>query len=331
MAGERHQSRGTSWKPSAQLAGIAFGLVGMVTGVAGLYIAWQTQSEQTDIKLTAYPSASEADLTHEGLGIRVELVNQSLRPVIIRSASLWRGSAKIGDAVGYVADVATLDRTNSDPAAVSRARLRFPITVDARAGRTFALLVDVWRPIVTAPTASAQRTARRALGDLLAVLSKLPERGPGLVQLRIDRAPGGSQWFPVRSTALRAVYPEAIKDASAATPEPQARLWVVGRIASGTTLEGLTIRRTLAAPDQAALVRLTIWKHGSPSSTSTKRPSIGQQLTTFPLRRLGRGAYVAVFEVGGKVIAHTSFAIPLSRGCTKDASSAASTPTWCGP
>jgi hypothetical protein len=209
--------------------------------------------------------------------------------------------------------------------------LRLPITVDARSGRTLGLLVDVWRPVVAAPSASAQRSARRSLGDLLAVLGKLPDVGEGLVRLRVDRVPGGSQWFAVRSAAPRAVYPEAIKDASAAIPEPQARLWVVGRITAGNSLEGLTIRRTLAAADQADLVRLTLWRHGSPGSSSAVRPSIGQQLTMFPLRQLRRGAYVAIFEVGGKVVAHTSFAVPLARSCTAGAATADSTPAWCGP
>ena len=54
-----------------------------------LYIAWNTTSQEAAVVLNAYPTASSDDLTHVGFGVRVQLVNESLRPVIVEKASLW--------------------------------------------------------------------------------------------------------------------------------------------------------------------------------------------------------------------------------------------------
>ena len=69
-------------------AGLIFSLIAMVTGCLSLYVAWRTSSEEAAIVLNAYPTASADDLTHAGFGVRVQLVNESLRPVIVENASL---------------------------------------------------------------------------------------------------------------------------------------------------------------------------------------------------------------------------------------------------
>ena len=44
--------------------------------------------EQAEVRLAAYPTASPDDITPQGLGVRVVLVNESLRPIVLRSAAL---------------------------------------------------------------------------------------------------------------------------------------------------------------------------------------------------------------------------------------------------
>jgi hypothetical protein len=43
------------------------------------------------------------------------------------------------------------------------------------------------------------------------------------------------------------------------------------------------------------------------------RPVVGQQERLFPLARLPAGAYTAVFELAGQVVAYQEFSLPLRR------------------
>jgi hypothetical protein len=100
-------------------AGLVFGLVGMITGTLSLYITWRATSEESATVVSAFPTASSSDLTHAGFGVRTQLVNKSLRPVIVQNASLWVDGNKISDATGYLDDPRLLDRSSVSPGAIT--------------------------------------------------------------------------------------------------------------------------------------------------------------------------------------------------------------------
>jgi hypothetical protein len=315
----------------AQGAGVAFGLVGMATGITSLFLAWQVHSEETAVVLTAYPAATPSDLTHEGLALRVGLVNQSLRPIIVRDASLWQGEKRVGDAAGYLEDVKLLEQSTVNPAAISDARRDLPITLEAREGRTVAVLIDVWKPIVTAASPAAELKARRELNRFRDTIERLPNTGTSPVRLRIGRVPGGAQWFDVRSLVPPGVYPEAIRDASALVEQDRVSLWSVDPVPKGTRLIGLRLRRTVAGAGQVDVVRLTVWKERSRRSESVTRPVVGEQAALFPLPPLPPGAYTSAFELGDRVVTHFAFRLPWRRQHRCDAPSAEAPPgpSWC--
>jgi hypothetical protein len=312
----------------AQGAAITFGVVGMLTGITSLFLTWQARSEETAVVLAAYPTASPSQLTHEGLAIRFEVVNQSLRPIIVRAASLWQRGEKIGDATGYLDDVRLVERSTIDPSAVTDARRDLPITLPARDGRALVLLIDVWNPVVNASSSVAEVAARRRLNRFLGAVSRLPAEGRGSVQLRVDRVPGGSQWFPLRSLAPPGVYPQAIRDASAVARQAGASFWLIEPAVARGKLTGVVVRRSFAGAGQVDLVHLHLWKQRSLFRRSFTRPVVGQQSTLFPLAALADGQYIVTAELGGRVLATYSFALPW-RGATCHGGATSIEPRWC--
>jgi hypothetical protein len=312
----------------AQGAAITFAIVGMLTGITSLLLTWQARSEETAVVLAAYPTTTPSNLTHEGLAIRFEVVNQSLRPIILRSASLWQRGEKIGDATGYLDDVRLVERATIDPAAITDARRDLPITLPARDGRALVLLIDVWNPVVNASTSVVEVAARRRLNRFLGTVSRLPAEGRSSVQLRVDRIPGGSQWFPVRSFAPAGVYPQAVRDASAVARLAGGSFWLIEPVVGRGKLAGVVVRRSFAGAGQVDLVDVTVWKQGSPFRRSFTRPVVGQQSTLFPLSGLPQGQYIVTADLGDRVLATYSFALPW-RGDACRAGATSLEPRWC--
>jgi hypothetical protein len=305
---------------------VIFGLVGMITGTLSLYITWQTTSQEAAVVLDSYPAASSEDLTHAGFGVRAQLVNESLRPVIVENASLWIDGRKTSDATGYLADPGVLDRSSAAPAEITDSRLDFPISMNAREGRSVAILMDVWQPIVSAADSTAALNARQELNQLMTSVDSLASGGERRIELGLELAPGGFQRFPIRGLVEPGVYPEAIRDASAIQRQAPLQNWVVEPRLAGNELEGLALRRRFAGGGQVDLVQLDIWRERSQFHQTYTRPVLGQQARLFPFR-LPAGAYVATFRLGGDVIAHRSFSVPWREArCGLDD---AVGPVWC--
>jgi hypothetical protein len=290
-------------------AGVVFGLVGMLTGGLSLYITWRTTSQESAVVLDAYPTASPDELTHAGFGVRVQLVNESLRPVIVQSASLWVEDEEIADATGYLANPQLLDQSAIAPAAITDGRLDFPISMNAREGRSVAILMDVWRPVVTAVDTDAALSARRQLNQFLTSVASLASGGEREIELGLDLAPGGFQRFGIRGLVEPGIYPEAIRDASAIQRQAPLQNWLVEPLVARGKLDGLSLRRRFAAGGQVDLVQLDVWDVRSERHWAYERPILGQQAQLFP-PELSGGAYIATFRLGEEVIAHRSFTVP---------------------
>lgn len=308
-------------------AGLIFGLVGMITGTLSLYVAWRTTSEEAAVVLEAYPTASADDLTHAGLGVRAQLVNESLRPVIVQGASLWVDGRETTTAVGYLPDAQLLDDSAASPAAISDARLAFPLSLNAREGRSVAILMDVWTPVVTVEGDEAL-VARRKLNQLLTSVGSLATGSDRHIELGLDLVPGGFRRFDIRGLVEPGVYPEAIRDASAIQRQGPLETWLVQPRLEEDDLKGLTLRRRFAAGGQVNLVRLDVWNVQSQLHRAYERPLLGQQAQLFPLD-LPDGAYVATFRLDDEVVAHRSFTVPWRE--TRCGLEQATGPVWCPP
>jgi hypothetical protein len=284
---------------------LLFGLIGMLTGITGLLFAYQSQHEQQVVSFAAYPTAGADDLTVGGLGVRLQLVNQSLRPVIVRNASLWQGKTRLADATGYLRDARELALANVDPDSVKAKIAQFPLNLGAREGRSAALLLDVWNGV-----SGDAATAALAVDKLNLTLNAL---GPGArpnppFELELDLAPGGARRFPIVTLPPINVNQQAGATASGTEPS-----WVITPLGQPPRLIGLLLRHATAGEGDVELARLDLWKQGSPNERSIERPVIGREATTFPLADLASGAYTVAFSVDGKIVANRSFSLPWRR------------------
>ena len=299
-------------------SGLIFGLVGALTGTTGLFFSYRAEHEQAAIRFAAYPSASAGDLTSAGLGIRMQLVNQSLRPVIVRGASLWVGTTQLASATGYLKDPRGLARAADDPGAVTAAQSDFPLNLNAREGRTAALVFDFWNVPGTAAS------GLRRLNLVLAGLGPAAEAATNeRFDLELSLAPGG-----VRRFALQ-VLPQT----SAADEQTASEAWLVSPLGQGQRLVGLLLRRA-SAGRAVDFVRLDVWKQGSTTHSAIVRPVTGAQAALFPLQGLTDGAYTATFELDGNVIAVRGFSIPWRRehcatGFQEAPAGGPGAATWC--
>lgn len=287
-------------------------LVGMVTGVTSLYISWQSTREEAEVRLSAYPTASPDDITPQGLGVRVVLVNESLRPIVIRSAALVLDGEAVSQAIGWIDDVRLLEGTASDPSRTSAAQQTFPIGLAAREGKSVAFVMDVWTPFVDASSEADQSAARGTFRQLTATLASLPsDASASRLQLRIDHVPGGSELYPVRAVTVPSGSVDAIESAAALLRQVPPQFWVVDLLERDRRLAGLTLRRRIAGADEIDLVRLDLWNVRTEAHRKLVRPVVARQQTLFPLSNLPRGRYIATFQVGGRVVAYRSFAVPI--------------------
>jgi hypothetical protein len=301
----------------------------MLTGVLGLVFSYRAQQEQEVVKFAAYPSAGLSDLTGGGLGVRVQLVNQSLRPVIVRSASLWQGKKRLAAATGYLPNARVLDRADADPSTLVSGLADFPLNLGAREGRAAAFVLDVWSGVSDSPSRAAA-AARNNLNLTLKALD--PDWSPKLpLTLELDLSPGGHRRFALKDLNPLTAAQRATQEVATA---PQAN-WVVAPLGSPPKLIGLLLRHASAGIGEVDLVRLDVWKQDSSLHRSITRPVLSEQATTFPLIELPRGAYAVTFELGGRVIANRSFSLPWRRepcavGLQEAATSDGSpSPAWC--
>jgi hypothetical protein len=294
-------------------AGFIFGLAGLLTGALSLFLTWRVSQEEAAVALQAYPTADPTDLTHEGFGLRVEIVNRSLRPVIVRRASLWAHGAKLSEATGYLEDAKILDASAANPEAVTQRKRQLPITVNAREGRTVAFLMDVWTPIVTATSPTEEQGARRRLNQFLTRVGSPAASQDEEIELRVEHVPGGGGSFPVRNLRSPPAYLEAIRSASSVQKQLLSNFWLVGPHVRRNEFVGLVLRRRFSGTGQVDLVRVDVWREGSLYHRGLSRPVVAQQSTLFPLPGLPAGAYKATFRLGDNVVAYQSFVLPWRR------------------
>lgn len=303
-------SRRLAWLPGLNLT-LLIALIGMATGLTSLYIGWQSNREESALRLSAYPSASLADITPQGLGVRVELVNESLRPIVLRSAQLLLDGEVVSTATSWVDDVAALDAAASQPARLALAQKTFPIGLRAREGNSVVLMMDVWSPVIEAASEEDKSAARGSFRQLTATLASLPTEGAeSRLKLRLDHAPGGKSDYAVAAATVPTSSENAIESAGALVRRVPPRLWVVDRLARSGKLEGLTLRRRFAGADEIDLVTLDVWDVRSQLHRTLTRPVVARQQTLFPLTDLPKGAYIATFRLGDDVVAYTSFSVP---------------------
>ena len=261
-------------------------LVGMATGVTSLYITWRSTSEEAALRLTAYPTASQADITPQGLGVRVELVNESLRPVVLRSAELHPGregrrqgerldrrcrAARAGDLGADAPRCVTADVPHRSGSTRGQERRAHDGRLDS---------------VRRASSDADESAARGSFRQLTATLASLPEDQEQPAKGEARPRSGWNDLYPVTAVNVPASSVDAIETAGALLRRVPPQFWVVDLLARGKELEGITLRRRFAGADEVDLAQLDVWNVRSPFHRTSTRPVVARQQTLFPLDNL---------------------------------------------
>ena len=216
----------------------------------------------------------------------MELVNESLRPIVLRSAELVLDDQTVSKASGWISDVGLLENAASDPSRLVASQRSFPIGLQAREGKSVVLLMDLWSPFVTAASETDKSTARGTFRQLTATLASLsPDGESSRLELRLDHVPGGSHTYPVMAASAPTSSIEAMESAAAMLRRIPQRFWVADLLGKGKHVTGLTLRRRFAGADEIDLAQLDVWNVRTPFRRTLDRPVIARQQTPVPATR----------------------------------------------
>ncbi|KKK83932.1 hypothetical protein LCGC14_2788430, partial [marine sediment metagenome] len=219
--------------------------------VAGLSydISRGVREEQQTVALEIDAAANIRDFTNEGYGLRVTLLNASLRPIIVKRAQLLMNGHLVAEASGYLNDTRVLDRYMIEPGRVTDRRRELPVAMGAREGKTVARLMDFrYFKAGAKEDPDSWKRQNRAERRFEKNLIFLPTgENKDRLQLLLELLPGGTRTDDVRGIpGMTARF--AWQQSFARTP-------------GGTY--GLEIRRKLGATGQADRIRLEVWsRHG---------------------------------------------------------------------
>jgi hypothetical protein len=267
-----------------------------MTGIAGLVVASQQRGEERRIVVRIVARGNGRDYSNEGFGLRVTLVNESLRGLTIVGARLYIDGKRIGTADGFLADPRVLDRQLLYPGAVSDERRELPLGLAPRAERSIALLFpDVYDnfPLTGDPKALPPSRQQRRL---LAFSSFVHDtRDNARVSLSLDLAPGGRRVIRVAQLV-------------GMTPKFQ---WQVSLDGPGKRVTSISIRRKLGAEGQTSSAVLDLWGDTPPRThRRISRVIVGADWTRFPFGRLPDGRYLYAFLIDGTPVAGGRFRTP---------------------
>jgi len=276
---------------------LAVALVGAFTGIVGLTITSRQSQEERQVTVRLLARANGRDYSNEGFGLRVALVNESLRGVSVVGARLYIDGHRLDVADGFLLATRVLDRQLIEPAGVTDQRRELPFSMPSRSERNIALLFSSLTDtrnnrIQRGYLANLPHRAQR-LAEFAAFAGSL--RPKARVTLSLDLVPGGRRLTRVLSLP-------------GMTPRFQ---WQIVLDGPRKRVSSISLRRKLGAQGQSDMVQLDVWAEVGPAvHRRIRRPIVGDAFTRFPIRGLPPGRFVYVFQIYGHVIAGGRFYSP---------------------
>jgi hypothetical protein len=259
------------------------------------------ESEQRDVRVH-FGATTNPFLLKPGTGlpVTVSFANESLRSVIVRSASLWHQGDYLGPVTGYSAVGASRDDSGVPPNLTP-----LPLTMSAREGRSLDLFIDdggALQGICSAPALQnvpLPPTTRHHCKRWRAAF----RRGNRQLQLRLRLVPGGESRVPVQMN----LDSDIIQDDAQGAWNPRR---IIAIYPGGGTR--VTLGLDLATGERvAAIASVDIWRLGDRRfHLAYKRPIIGSSMAGLRLPPLHRGKYAYAFRVTGRVVATGCFRLP---------------------
>lgn len=263
--------------------------VSLAVGVVG-YIAFH---ERTSVDLEGFAVANTLSSTPSGYGVDVAIVNNSLRPVIVRSVGLEVDGVPVTEASEYLPEPRILkDQSMRGDQPVDQA-IAFPLAIPARGTRTIGVLFrfgrvdEVWY-------ARRDSAALQGAKTFCSALSLRTDTDRHRIELRIDSTPSTGTTVPVTMVG----------------PVDGGNQWFLRVIAAAhpSTAE---IRRKFASPTAYRLMTLRIWgnRGGLVSRVSLPLFGAGTAFPNFP--PLANGKYRIAISEGSRIVAGGRFNVPM--------------------
>lgn len=278
--------------------------IGLVVSIGAFAVSLSALEEERDVDFTLVARANQRDYTNEGFGVRLTLVNESLRPVIVTKVSLLFEDFLLARTSGYLSDVRALDTYSIDPGRVTEERRDLPITIPARTAQTVALLFPLnlgHAPGLTAGGKSQEELEdyQRRFNDHRAAFRLFLANHDirAKAQVRLLRQPKGIEVKRIEQFGAMTLRYDWFTTLRGTPERPTA----------------ITIARKLGGK-QLDLARVRVWDTDGQMQLSDERPLRGSAITAFPLPVLSEGSSSYAFIVKGDVVEAGLFSVPV--GCT---------------
>ncbi len=261
------------------------------------YFAHEASEEQRSVDLEGLATINSLGQTAAGYGVRVSLINGSLRPIIVRSIVLVVDGVRVAGATSYIKNAAILeDATRRHGQPFDDART-LPFTINARTTETIAAFLNLGS--ATEGLYLHEHLGRVRGGRILcraatfAGPSRITEQHE--ILLRVSTTPGGETNIPLTVTG----------------PGDGGNAWFTSLHGPAAAPNGLQVRRKLAENTARRVITVRIWRNRGGLVRRVRRPSFGPSPVNLPFRRLRRGHYRALVFDGSHIVAGGRFTVPL--------------------
>lgn len=277
----------------------------MAIASVALILSFLADKEEAAVDFDAAASVNSLGSTPAGYAIRISLVNDSLRPVIVRSMRLKVSGKPVARIASFLSD----DRAGSDASSLGDEPLEearaLPLALAARGTRTLVGLADF-----TAAAAQARRGKKtplvmrarefcRELPRTLPLTGRLVEtssRTLSKLELELDVDPGGAQIVPVNLGRVVGGANAWRMDVTGARIHPN----------------GIVFWRRIAAPSALRFITLKIWTWDGHMRRSASLPVVGGAYGEVRFAPLPSDSYRAALFQHGEPLAVGLFHVPLS-------------------
>jgi hypothetical protein len=271
--------------------------VSLVVSIGAFGLSWKTHGEATSVDFAAAGSINSYGSTPAGYAVRISLVNQSLRPIIVRSIELEESGRPIAPITTFLTD----SRASTDASALGDEPLEdarpFPLTLPSRGAQTLTGFADF-----SDAAAQAQRhevtpllkRARRFCRELKRVGPASGETSSSM-ELEIQFEPGGTTKVPVLIS----------------NPKGGVNNWHLEVTGPADHPSEIVFWRRIAAPTALRLVTLKIWTWDGHLKRTARLPVSGAAYAQMGFAPLPRDSYRAALFQNGEPLAVGLFHVPL--------------------
>lgn len=266
-----------------------------VSIIVGL-LSYGALHEERAVRIDGFAAANPLGDTQPGYGIRVALINESLRPVIVRSMTLETDGTAIAPATSFLPSSKFLTDLSLQPDQPILATHTFPVALGARSTRTMAVFFNLYEAIgMYAHRSAAVKRAGLAFCRAAAFAGPSKFTHEHEFSVLISSEPGADTRLSVEMTG----------------PGDGGGAWFTSVLGSRAAPKGIDVRRKLAASTSVRLITIRIWRNPGGLAREVTRPLFGDRFSRFPFRPLPRGAYRVAFFDGQRVVAGGVFRVPL--------------------